>query len=395
MPTKRPNKTKNMSMKRVARIKDIVETLPRELSVGRLRYDVLNELARRHGIDYETLKRDLYALSYAFYHINKRVAELVEIPPSYRPDVRVLRRLAVEGKIDSQKAEEASKVFLEHAPWIDIERITREHGIKDKEVLEKVREFTKILENIYRKRVHGWKAHPAKAYAFVWNIMGRKIHQELANTREVVEKLYTIAKKINEGKRLSAKEREFLQELKIDKDKVFDYIDPKKPLSENLRDMYLRVLRHNLTYAKAMFHYESAKLHHIGLYNIFKDKLEKLGKAKPASPGSIRSPKELKLGDKIENAYKAIRRWPHSPNVKPRDFPRYFKELARDAFEDHYNPKTKRFENLPKGDMGKVKKILAIIGYHRNEGNQYYKTVKEAERKDPVLAWIVKRTTKR
>ncbi len=395
MPTKRSSKAKSMSMKRVARIRDIVDVLPRELNAGRLRYDVLNELARRHGIDYETLKRDLYALSYAFHPINRRMAELVEIPPSYRPDVRALRELARSGKIDPEKAKEASKAFLEHAPWIDIERVTREHGIQDKEVLGKVREFTRVLESVYRNRAYGWKVHPAKAYAFVWNIMGRKIHQELANTRDVVEKLYTIVRKINEGKKLSAGEKKFLTELKIDKDKVFDYVDPKKDLSENLRDMYLKVLRHNLEYAHAIFHYESAKLHHIGLYNNVKNELEKLGRAKPAPPGSIRSVRELKLGDQIENAYKDIRRWPHSPNVKPRDFPRYLKELAREAFEEHYNWRTKRFENLPEGTMGKVRKALAVIGYHLNAGNKYYRTVKKIERDDPVLAWIVKRNRKR
>ncbi len=394
-----PVKVKRFSARRMARIKDLVETIPKELVREKLRYDVLNELARRHGIDYETLKRDLYILAYAFFPkkvgTSEKQVPIVEVPKNLRADVKTLREFARKGSIDPEKARKAAQAFLEHAPWVDVERITREHGIKDEEIIQRAREISKWLERVYTTRMYGWKVHPAKAYAFAWNLMGRKIHQELENARELVEKLYPIAGKIAGGKKLTKREKEFLRKLKITETEVLAHINPEESLTENLKSMYLRVLDHNVNYAKAMHWYENAKAMHINLYREVRDKLDQLGRAPPAPPGSIRSSRVFKLGDKIENAYKNIARWPHSPKVKPRDFPRYFKELVREVYESHYNPRTYSFENLPPGFEGEVTKRLAIIGHYIHQGNKVYSRVKEAERNNPILAWIVKRNRKR
>ncbi len=384
--------SRGISLKRLNRIRDLIETVPQKLEKGKLRYDVLNDMARRHGISYDTIKRDLYAISYAFFpqrivdheRYEGPLANLVDIPKSYREDVRQLRELAKKGLLDPEKGKNAAKAFLDHLPDIDKERIVRIHGITDPDIISKVEHYAKAMSRVYWYRKMFWRAHPAKAYAYAWNQMGRKIHRELENARDLAENLHRIGVKLELGMKLTKKEKEFLDELGIKESEVKNYIDPSKSLTDNLKEIYRQILDHNINYAEAVFHYEVARAHSISLYNHFKDKLEVLGRNKII--GRRPKPEELGLGDILEYTYKAIRRWPYSPNAEPRDFPEYFKRLAIDV----HDGKRKLSLPLSQDELKMLHSKLGTIGYHLKAGNTSYFEFKERERRDPIMRWITK-----
>ncbi len=381
---------KKLSQKRIGRLNDIVDTVNSKLDRGRLRYDILNEIARRHNVSYETIKSDLYALSYAFI-------ERGNVPRTYKSDAKIIRSLSQSGVIDKDKARSAALLFLEHAPWVDKERLARLHGINDPDTIRKMDEIGRYIEGVYKIRLYAWDSHPAKAYAFAWRIIGRKIHQELENARDITEKLQGIAEKLDSGKRLSKKDKKFLSELRIREDDVFDYVDPKRTLRENLIRVYNMVLDHNIEYAKSMWHYEKARERHIFLYNELKriGQLDKLGRAPPAGAGSIRSPKNLGLADMIENNYKNIRRWNIRPGSKWIGFSKDYKRFAKSFSGEIEKPKGLNKKDYNNDPWVILKKHMLPLGYHLSKGDEIYKEIKEREREDHVLRMIIRKRRQR
>ncbi len=367
--------------KRVERLNDLVETINSSLDKRTLRYEVLNQLASRHGVSYETIKSDMYTLAYALLE----GPEYGVIPKKYRNDVKRIKELVENGTINREKARRAAEVFIEHTPRIDKERITLVHGIKGKEVEKLVDEIGRYLEEIAKTRRRRWPSHPARAYAYAWNRMGRKIHQELENARDITERLMLIANKLNENKRLSQSESRFLDAIGIKPNEVFRYVDPNRTMEENLKSMYLRVLEHNRDYAQAIWHYEQAVAQHISMYRQLKSKwgLDVFGKAPSAGIGSIRWTGELKVGDMIESNYKNIRRWNVKPGSKAVGFSRRYKNFVKNIGEVR--------DVHPLEDPWLVlKRHASIIGYHLKNGDEIYARIKEREREDKVLKAIVK-----
>ncbi len=380
-----PVKPKRFSEKRLARIKDLIETVPSELVKGKLRYDILSKIASRHGVSYDTVKRDLYIISYAFVPdpISRREASLVDVWKDYKADVRELRRLASAGEIDKNKARQAGEIFLAHAPNVDKERILEVHGIRDKDIEKLVEKYTFGVGRIYRNKIALWHAHPAKAYAFAWNIAGNKIHRELERARKLTEKLNRIAVKVRQKSRLTASEKKFLNELGIDKTDVTKYIDPNKSFTENLKDMYKRVLEHNQDYIHAKFHYESAGGYYVRVYRHFKDKINQLGRA--VTPGRRPKPSEMRPGDVLENTYRAIMRWPYKPGVKPRNIPDYARYFAHDI---SVGLLPKEVRSLPKRDLDELIWHMKQVRDHLEKADRRYTQLKEREREDPIIRWI-------
>lgn len=120
----------------------------------------LSHFAEKHRVDYNTVKKDLRALSYASKP-GPRGYDLRYIPKSYRKDVEKLwnefkgdKKHGFErgGEIDINKAREASDTFLKHHPQEDVERLTElcESEVKEEEK-GRLRELAEEVAEKYKE----------------------------------------------------------------------------------------------------------------------------------------------------------------------------------------------------------------------------------------------------
>ncbi len=163
-----------LSQKRLFRIRREVEWILRLPSADRK--TSLSLLAEKEGVEYETVKKDMYALAYAVIPGGK-------IPESYEADARAIREAIEKGLLDRQKCESAALIFLEHDPIFDLDRLGIT-GVDDPyldEIKSLVLEYAEKTAELKAKRL-GW--HPARQKAELWRIAGSKIHSELPRLLE-------------------------------------------------------------------------------------------------------------------------------------------------------------------------------------------------------------------
>ncbi|RLG21082.1 hypothetical protein DRN74_03535 [Candidatus Micrarchaeota archaeon] len=197
-----------ISKKRLDRIDDLVSFLNQHKDG--LRYDLLNNFARRHGVSYEVVKRDALLLAYATIP-SHRGYNLKYVPKEYRKEVRWLWKeiFGIRGgkkKMDRAAAWRASHVFLEHTPYMDLERVKREFDLKqmlggefyqknidwlseeEAQIHEMQREMARELKKISEESKAELEEHMVRKYSDAWLVMGRKIHKELAELKKAKER---------------------------------------------------------------------------------------------------------------------------------------------------------------------------------------------------------------
>ena len=184
---------KKLSKDRKERIKELINWMqatkdtPRRVS--------LSHFAEKKNLNYDTVKKDARALSYAS-KTGPKGYDLRFVPKKYKKDVEKLwnefekkeesrkRRFKQGGEIDINEARKASNTFLKHHPEEDVERL-KELCIDEvsdqarREVEKKADLMAKhLVEKEEKKAKTG--VHPAKIYSQVWGgEAGKKIHKEI------------------------------------------------------------------------------------------------------------------------------------------------------------------------------------------------------------------------
>ncbi|GEM_PF-4943924 len=163
-----------LSEKRILRLRREIDWIIKLPAAGRK--ELLSLLSEKEGVEYETVKRDLYALAYA-------VLSGGSIPRSYEEDVKALKKALDAGKLDKEKCESAALIFLEHDPGFDFSRlgITGVYDPELDEVKSLVIEYAEKTASLKAARL-GW--HPARQKAELWRIIGAKIYSELPKAVE-------------------------------------------------------------------------------------------------------------------------------------------------------------------------------------------------------------------
>jgi hypothetical protein len=139
---------------------------------------------------YEAIKKDLYALSYATLPLpNGTKTSPADVVESHREDYMKTKDAIDKGYISKAKATKVSKWFLEHAPNFDLERMRQEHPTNNPEThahqeiwAEEINNYAKTL-----RELKNW--HPAKAYGRAWQLGGLKLHLELPKIEENIKKI--------------------------------------------------------------------------------------------------------------------------------------------------------------------------------------------------------------
>ncbi len=180
-----------MRAKRKERIKSLIALM--NSVPGGIRYSILSDFAKKHGVSYETIKEDLVILSYATIP-SPRGFNLVYVPRSYRKGVRDVwsmfnetkeevggkrRRTFQNGELIFSEAQTAAVEFLMHTPDIDIERLRLLGPVNDK-IIGLQKKFVDELKNL-TVTVTERGVHPVRAHLDAWRIAGVKVHKEIEN----------------------------------------------------------------------------------------------------------------------------------------------------------------------------------------------------------------------
>ncbi len=189
------------SAKRRKRVESLVDYLYPRITRKATRHALIHEfLGQMSGTArnpemadrlYETVKKDLYALSYASLPLpDGTETKPSDVVDSHRADFVKMRDAIDRGYISRAKAAKVSKWFTEHAPALDLERIRKKYPTMDLETREHQEKWAEEISNYAEtlRDIKNW--HPARAYGRAWQFGGLKLHLELPIIADRARELY-------------------------------------------------------------------------------------------------------------------------------------------------------------------------------------------------------------